>query len=308
MGIYVDLVPEKRLTLREQALIRLYYGFEALKFFTEGQIFSPKSVEIWLWAPSKALDGVLKETLHVDNVFKTYEDLRDRFEKKYPLEDIVPSIIRVNGTWDFDDFMLAGFFSVNNSYVWRRSYFDIEIDAYGKGTYEDVVNALWEKADVEAVITAFVTALERSGKLQPAKPGAIYFSIGVPTDENLSDILAMHVPSRRALISFLYSALCRTEDPWISTRVAPIKSRFFVNSIADQEIVQKRLEMALQEAAVIEKKGASVTYIAKEPGSFSKMFEKFTETVFKPALRDLPEAETLRNYIQRGLTGTTQLF
>jgi hypothetical protein len=256
---------------------------------------------VWRYAPSTTLGGTLKETMPAVDLYSVIVKLRDRLGKTYDFEDVLYSIVVFEGIWNLNGTRLTGFFSVNNDYTWRKSYYDIEIDAYAKGEFEDLVDALWKKQDIKALVPSFIAQIEQASRNVPAKPSVIYFSIGVPAYGDVSNLMAIHLPSRRTFISFLYSALSKSEDPWISSRVTPIRTAFFVNTIADEDVVQKRFERALEEVPLIEQKGGSVTYIAKDKDTFNKIFEKVTETIFKPALKGLPQAETLQVSIRKGL-------
>jgi hypothetical protein len=47
--------------------------------------------------------------------------------------------------------------------------------------------------------------------------------------------------------------------------------------------------------------GGSVTYFAKEAGSFNRLYERIYETIFKPALRNIPKSNDVRQKIAMGL-------
>jgi len=207
-----------------------------------------------------------------------------------------------NGVWDFDDIELGGYFSVHNERVWREVYHDIEIDAYGKGDFGDLVDALWKTQDMVNLVPRFVNALVRS---PPAKRMAIYemfFSQGVPTDEDVENLLATHFRGTRArLISFFYRVLRNSKDVWVTSRATPIDNRFFIRTLYDEEIVQKRLTESLKETLLDEIPGKSVTYVAKKKDSFARLYESFVASVLKPALKELPPEETVKRAIEKGL-------
>jgi len=99
----------------------------------------------------------------------------------------------------------------------------------------------------------------------------------------------------------LYSKLRRDKARWIKNKVVPIDRHFFLSSIREQKIVQTTLKKILRESLVTEKVGRSVTYMAKDQESFLKVYQKFKEEVFKSAAEELPEADTLKKKIRKGL-------
>jgi len=216
-------------------------------------------------------------------------------------ERLFSSIIVFEGTWDFDDVKLVGFFSANNEYVWQNAYHDVEIDAYGRGEFGDLMDVFWDRNEIENLVSAFITELRQIGRGKNTKPSQVYFSVGAPEYGELSNLLALHLQDWRAFVGFLYSRLRKDKAPWIKNKVAPIDRGFFLRSIREQDVVKNISRKILRESLLIERTGKSVTYIAKDRKAFTKFYQKFKEEIFRSASGDLPEAEKLKKLMQKGL-------
>ena len=301
MGIYVRLTSPTRISTREWALSRINYCHESMRYFYQGRIFLPEMIKIWLNAPTETLGGILKKQMKIVNLYRDVEILRSWIKQEFYREELFSSIIVFEGVWSFDNVKLAGFFSANNKHAWRDAYHDVEIDAYGKGEFEDLVDVFWRKGDIETIASSFFTELKRVGRGQPTKPSAIYFSIGAPEHGEVANLRALHLQDWRAFVGFLYSRLRRDKASWIKNKVAPIDRGFFLGSIREQKVVHTIFKRILEESLLTEKTGKSVTYIARDKESFTKFYQKFKEEVFKSVSQELPNAETLKKRMKKGL-------
>jgi len=233
MGIYIHLLSSERMSPLAKALARVHYCYESIKYFYEGRFFIPDKIMIWMKAPSEALGGSLKRQVLIYDLHRDIKELQSYFEKRFYTEELFSSIVMVTGTWDLDGMKLAGFISCNNEYSWHRAYFDVEIDAYGKGEVEDIIDALWAKNMIETVAISFTKEMKLAGAKQLAKPREIYFSIGAPEYGEVENLIALHLQDWRDMIRFLYAKLRKEEELWIKNKVAPIDSGFYVSSIIE---------------------------------------------------------------------------
>lgn len=87
-------------------------------------------IKIWYDFPSQTLGGELKEKLYkaeqekISDPFREIAFLRRMFSTR-PLEELLSTIVRINGVWNLNGTELAGFLSINNSYAWRRVYYEL---------------------------------------------------------------------------------------------------------------------------------------------------------------------------------------
>jgi len=175
----------------------------------------------------------------------------------------------------------------------------VEIDAYGRGKFEDFIDVFLDKGEISELATSFIMTIRRAGQGQSAIPTQIYFSIGAPEYGEVENLIALYLQDRREMVR-------RDRDTWIKDKVAPIDRGFFVGSIVEQKIVASIFKQIIEETELIEQVGKSVTYIAKARESFGKFYQKFKE-VFKPASQELPEADALKKTINKGLERTSSL-
>lgn len=301
MGIYVKLKASRRVPSIDWALARINHCYEALKFFQKGKIFLPKTINVWLNAPVESLDGQLIKKIEISNLYNDVESLRSWIKEKFYSEKLFSSIIVFDGIWDFDNIKLEGFFSANNEYIWRNAYHDIEIDAYGRGEIDDLMDVFQKNNQVEALVDNLVTIFKQAEEKQPFSYREIYFSIGSAEYGQDVDMVALHLNDWRDFVGYLYSRLRKDKDEWISNKVSPIDRGFFLKSVRGERVVRNISNKIGKETLLIEKTGKSVTYIAKDRKSFSKFYQKFKEEVFKSAVDELPEANTLKRDIKKGL-------
>lgn len=306
MGIYVRL-DRKRIPLRDAPLIRLHYATELIRFFYEGRVFIPENIEIWRGSPSETLGGKIKEKFpkgydKISDPLRELARLRKFLAKRnYPLDELLSSVIVINGVWDFNGIRLAGFLSINNNYSWRRVYRDVEMDAYGRGDIQDLVDALWKMDDIQSLIGKLVERISMAEEKQPVKPREISFTIGVPVKGETETLMAVHFLYKRDLIDFFYKTLGKLGEESIKEKMRPLNSGFFISAISDHKVAKSRLREGLEETYIKEIRGNSVTYVAKERKSFTKLYEKLYGTVFKPAMKDLPKAREVTLRISKGL-------
>ncbi|MCW3985071.1 MAG: hypothetical protein NWE91_01485 [Candidatus Bathyarchaeota archaeon] len=299
MGIYITISRLQQAFFRGAPDIRLDYCIEAIRFFEDG-LFTLENAEIWFDAPSESQGGHIHKHIDSTNFYTTGQAV-DKLLSELSFENIIRTIILFNGTWDFNGVELGGYFSIHNNSDWRKVYRDIEIDAYGKGDFVDLVDVLWKAHDMTTLVPKFARALEKSS---PAKRKRIYeilFSQGVPTDDDVSNIRATLFRGRAHLIRFFYRVLRNSKDIWVNSRATPIDNRFFIKTLYDETLVQKRLTNSIKEALLVEKEGSSVTYVGKEADSFARLYKSFVDSVLKPALKEMPPEELVKQAIERGL-------
>jgi len=307
MGIYIKLESAVRISPLEKALARLHYCYEAIRYFEQPKFFQLQNVQIWLKAPSEPLGGILKEEISTTEAYHTIGLLREHFAKSFYSEELFSSIVTFNGRWNLNGLEFAGFVSCNNDYAWNQAYCDVEIDAYARGGFEDLLDVFLARNELGGLVSSFIATIKRAGQGQLATPTQIYFSIGAPEYGEVENLIALYLQDRREMIRFLYSKLRKDKDTWIENKVAPIDRNFFVSSIVEQEIVTSIFKQIIEETELIEQIGRSATYIAKARDSFSKFYQRFKEEVFKPASQELPEAEALKKTIKKGLERTSSL-
>lgn len=306
MGIYVKLQSQRgeRVPLRDAPLIRLHYANEIIRYFHEGLVFIPENIEVWRNFPSESLGGKLEtdKTRKITDLFRDIALLRKQLtDRAYPLDRLLSTIIVINGIWDLNGIKLAGFISINNNYNWRRVYRDIEVDAYGRGDIEDLVDALWKREDVCEVVSKFVSRMKMVEKEQLSKPRQIFLTSGVPVKGETENLMAIHLKDRRDFIDFLYSTLRERGDPDIKDKMHPLDRDFFVNALASHRVTNRKLGEVLKDTFIREESGNSVTYIAKERNSFTRLYDEFYDTVFKPAMANLPKTKDVKLTIAKGL-------
>jgi hypothetical protein len=306
MGIYVKLETQT-FPLRDIPMVRLEYASELIRFFYDGKIFFPNNIEIWRGPPSESLGGRLtekfpKEKETIADPFRLLAQLRKFLSnRELVLDQLLSSVIVINGIWDFDGIRFAGFLSINNNDSWRRVYRDIEMDAYGRGEIEDLVDVLWKLDYIKSMINQLVKRIDLIKSKQPIKPHEIFFTTGVPVYGEPENLMAVHFLGNRDLIKFYYSTLSKQGDRVIKDKMRPLKGSFVVGAIADHRVAQRKLQEGLKEHYIEEIHGNSVTYIAKEPNSFTNLYKQLYDTVFKPAMKELPKAKDVKLKIAKGL-------
>jgi hypothetical protein len=279
-----------------------------LRFFYDGRIFVPQNIEVWLNFPDRALGGELDQSIEVSDIFKDIATVRMQLsDKNYPLDRLVSTIIIINGHWDINGTLIPGFFSINNSSVWRGTYKDLEIDASGTGDFNDLIGVLWKRDDMEGIVRNFVKKIKSAESGQKVTPKMIFFSIGVPAKGDVDNLVGLYLRDRRTLIDFLYSTLNEKGDPEIKSKIPPLDRGFFIKAISEEPVVQKRLTNALHDTLVIEEPVGSFTYIARDRKAFNNLYETFSERVFKPAMRELPKVQEVETRIRNGLANLKNL-
>lgn len=307
MGIYIKLGSPLRVPSSDRALARLHYCYTAIKYFQQPSLFLPQNVQIWRKAPSETLGGTKVDEMPLSDVPYTFALLRKRFSNSYFSEELFSSIVVFNGVWNFDNTKLAGFISCNNNSLWKQAYHDIEIDAYGRGDVEDLMDVLLTNDTFVNVVQSFIRDISNAEVGQSMSPAVVYFSIGAPEFGEVEGLIAIHLRDWREMVRFLYVKLRRSEAPWIKEKVMPIDRSFYVGSLTEQEITESIFKQVREETEIVEKIGNSITYIGKGKDSFKDFYERFEERIFKPASQELPKGDALKKIMKKGLEGTSSL-
>jgi len=300
MGIYIELYAISSGRFYEKVRDKLQFCISALKFF-QGGLFSLQDGEIWLYAPSEALGGTLHSPVKATDPYSAGQTIEDALSA-LPYDELSQAIVMFNGVWDFGEIKTGGYFSVNYSPDWRQAYHDIEIGAYAKKDFADLVDFLWITQPMESLSQKFIATMRETGVNRTLGLSTVFFSRGVPTDEDPTNLLGVHLDGdRKALLRIFYRALSQTEDPEVASRIPALNSSFFITTIAAEEIVNERLDKEMEEVMIIERKGDSTTFIAKNADSFAKLYDEVSKTILKPGLADLPTAKSVKNWIESGL-------
>jgi len=213
----------------------------------------------------------------------------------------------IYGDWSILDSNFEGFISINNEYSWRLAYQDIEIDAFGQKDQEDLVEILWMNENINYLIKDFLTTITSKKTDIYSRISEIYFSIGAPEFGNVENLMALHIPSWRTMVRFLYTQMHNDEDKWYRDRIAPLNRSFFLRSLTEQKLVENLFNKFVDESELIQHAVGSITYIAKRKDSFKAFYNKFKNEVFKNASTQLPNADRLKKSILNGIEKTTKL-
>lgn len=299
MGIQI-IFSKRPATYYTTTIDKLKACFELVRFFHKG-LFFPQYAEVWFSAPSEALGGSLAKRTSAANPYEA-TNLLYEYLKELRFEDISKTIILFKGVWEFNETKLAGYFSVQNDAKWREVYGDIEISAYAKKEFGDLVDALWHSQPVTILIRRFIRTLKTAIAKSSLSLSEVTFSRGVPTREDPTNLMAIYaLGERRGLLSLFYTALRQSKDRNVIFKAKPLNTRFLMNALAKEKIVEERITKRLQKAIVEEIRGRSAIYIAKDRNSFEMLFKEISETILKPALHELPKEEYVKEMIHKGL-------
>lgn len=299
MGIQIRFFPTRPATIHERILDKLKACFETIRFF-QG-LFFPQDAEVWFTAPSEALGGNLAKKLSARNLYEASNVLYE-YLKNLSFEDVTKTIVMFKGKWEFSKTKLWGYFSIQNHEKWREVYGDIEVSAYAKKEFEDLVDALWFTHDMSNLIPKFLRSLKRGIKRSSIGLSQVTFSRGVPTREDPTNLMALYlVGERRRLLGIFYEALKESRDRRIITKAKPLSTPYLLNTLVKEDVVEERFNKRLHKAMVFEIKQKSALYIAKERDSFATLYREISDAILKPALDKLPKENAVKEMIQRGL-------
>ncbi|HJW97907.1 MAG TPA: hypothetical protein VJ529_02175 [Candidatus Bathyarchaeia archaeon] len=301
MAILIISSQSQAATFSELVEDRLKACHVAMNFFKDG-LFFLREVQIWLDAPSTALGGIEIGSFSAQDVGEAVNFAQNRV-RALPVQDVARTIVVFRGLWSIAEVSLAGYFSVQNDRNRLNVYGDIEISAYPQGEIRDIVDALWRLDNVNALVNQFVTSFQMGIKNLHFRLSRAVFCHGLWSRNDPSNIMAIYLTgSRRNLLGLFYDALKRQECPGIIEKTGPLDTKFFLNTLSEESLVDSRIDSRLEESLVTEIPVQSLLYIAREPDSFGKLFQELTVTVLKPALSKLPESSEVKKKISEGLS------
>jgi hypothetical protein len=300
MAILVIFYRTKPATYLETIGDKLQACYEALKFFHK-TLFLPQEAEVWFSAPSEAMGGNLARVFPAQNPLEATHAIYE-YLKSLQYQDLRKTFVIFRGLWEINEIKLAGYFSLQNNYEWRKVYGDLEIATYAKGTFEDIVDALWVLQGLNGLIDRFVNEFQRNIQNLSIGLSQAIFCRGIWTREDPSSIMAIYLTgARRSLLKIFYDALKKSKEPDVISKSRPLDTRFLLDTLEENKDVEIRIKERLKRRMVAEIPVKSALYIAKERDSFGKLFKDISNSVLKPAFAKLPKEDQVREQIEDGL-------
>jgi hypothetical protein len=207
---------------------RINLGLEILQPYI-GTYFHPHKLEIWLYSSYKELGGELmgeKKEINFKNKIETYnviDELIDKIPKKTNINNFLAranSIINISGRWKFEDKEFEGYYSINNSYLWKNAYGDIEMNAYPTEEYEDFIDMFWKKDGIrkemvdnlfEKFIKEYHNNLEKyklERKILEIEWAC--FGYGVPSISEIDKYRAAYFKNKKSLVSYIMKSFAES--------------------------------------------------------------------------------------------------
>jgi len=300
MGIYFVLGSTLRLPPHSRAREKMIIAERIVKYYESSGMFELKSLNVWDKARSESLGG---------NLIESIESLRYKSIKEEFIHNIVEnyyrrfynSIIVFEGKWNIDGTIVDGFISVNNDFNWRSVYYDIEIDCYSEGGIDDISEIFLGLNYFSDMFKHFLEYLENYAGESRLLITSIFYSYGVPHEEDLENILVMHTNSMKNFVSFLYKRLKADNDSWVKDHVKPYTRPTYLNEIFEHELTEKKINQYYLESDLMVVPGGSITYIAGREDSFFSFYQKFKSGIFQPIANSLPSSSDLKAMIKRAL-------
>lgn len=307
MGIYVTLRQRPFFNLRSHVIGRMAFASEAIRNI-EGYFF-PREITIWRNAPFEEMDGstLLQEIILAQPA--TYTDIArhaESFIQGSPLDEVVSSVILIRGKWKFDSEELVGYVSINNNFTWRRTYGDIEVEAYPKGDYSDLVDLLWKEKELRVVLVErFIRAMSAL-EVPSMELSSIFYSIGVPSpSQDISSIRAAYYARRRDLVADMLSSyiasLRERQDKEILPHMKPFDSNFIITRLFQNRSFLQDLRDIFESSKIIEIAAGSVAFIGDQPDSFEKAYKEIARKVFEQIAKNLPRDEEIAERMAKAL-------
>jgi hypothetical protein len=300
MAILVVFYRTKPATYLETVGDKLLACYEALKFFHKTLFFSQEA-EVWFSAPSEALGGNLARVFPAQNPLEATHAINE-YLRSLQYQDLRKTFVIFRGLWEINGIKLAGYFSIQNNPEWRKVYGDLEIAAYAKGDFEDIVDALWVLQGLNGLIDKFIREFQRGIHNLCIGLSQAIFCRGIWTREDPSNIMAIYlIGARRSLLKIFYDALRKSKEPDVISKARPLDTRFLLDTLEENKDVETRIKERLKKTMVTEIPIRSALYIAKERDSFASLFKDVSNSVLKPAFAKLPKEDQVKEQIEDGL-------
>jgi hypothetical protein len=313
MGIYVGLKRSQFASQRAHVRGRIAFACHALEYLDGA--FLPVAYTIWRNSTFKQLmDGNSNNSFirpRQDLTFPTTHaeiwQILDNVAKEMQLEDLLSSIIVIEGKWSFStEIEYLGYISINNNSVWRSTYSDIEIEAYPTGDMSDILDLFWTTKHLRnALVNKFIEKLS-AYKDTSMELTNITYSKGVPSaTQDVSSLVALYYPQKRAFVKdFLTSYLSELKekrDTRYSSRLKPFDVDFLVTKLLANPVFNEDLKNILDSSRVIEVPAHSVAYIGEETDSIKRAYKEISKTVFEQMAKALPKDKDITDRITRAL-------
>ncbi len=305
MGIYIKLKPQEFHSTREHALARIAFGGEVWEAF-EGW-FYPTKVELWKNASLTQVGGVSKGGLTLDQISttsKVMSELQDRFRGEN-LEDLLASVIVVQGVWRIANQSMTGYISINNSYPWRQTYLDIEVDGHTHSDEEDFADVVLTAPDMgETFVKEFTNKLT-GVSMEAVKLSAIYFFEGPVSRSEIYKAKVVYYPSPTELVRDMLSSykaeLREKNEQGLLSSLIPYKDEFLISAMFKTPEFQTDLSTILSQSQILQVQHHSILYVGRRKDSFRDAYTVLSEKALKNVARNLPSAGLLGQDIARAL-------
>ncbi|MCL5066735.1 MAG: hypothetical protein M1368_00065 [Thaumarchaeota archaeon] len=307
MGIYVNLKRRPFVSSRAHVRGRIAFASHSLEYL-EGA-FLPFAYTIWRNSTFKQSDGSIieprKELPYPITYSRIWEMLED-FAKSTQLEDLLSSIIVVEGKWTFDASEYLGYVSINNNSVWRDTYSDIEIEAYPKGDLEDITDLFWSRKETRnSLVNRFIEKLS-AYKDTSVELTNITYSKGVPaTSQDIGSLRALYYPQKRAFVKDMLTSyvneLKENKDTRILPRMKPFDVDFLITKLMSNEVFNEDLKNIMDSSKLIEIPAHSIAYVGQDSDSIKRTYKELSRTVFQEIARALPRDKEIADKITKAL-------
>jgi len=306
MGIYIDLRRKYQVPPHEWVERKLDLSNKILSYLSSIGMFSVNKVTVWNKTPIRALGGRIIEQNKSFNFQQDFTSFKRKIVDNY-YRNFYRSVIRFEGNWTWEGKTLEGYFSLNNDFTWRGSYYDIELDCYGEGDIHDLLDLfdLYEHPD--SLIKDFIVNVSQYSKETDLNLAHVFYSLGPPDPEDLESIIALHTKSYTSFLNYFYTRLIKEDDLWIEQRVKPYTKSFYMKTIRENDFTKNQFDRFLADASVNAIPGNSITYIGNRSDSLITLYNKFKEEIFKTTSQRLPTRADLEKIIKAALTRTSSL-
>lgn len=280
---------------------RLKIGFFALDYYLENH-FKPHTIEIWKNAAIEELGGEKIKKMDWKNSFTNTDD-RNNLTRYLESN----SIMRIIGTWTINSKQVNGFFSINNSYDWRRTYGDIDVDIFPNDQSEDMMDLFWEESMTrEELVDDFIPLFIDHFRGRDNQFDLNWFAFGssIPSKDDVRNLKAAYYSQLKSYVYDLFSTYIEINE---GTQKA-IKKKYLVEKSFREKEFRSYITKKLDEFNISKREGHSIILIGEKPDSFYNLYEKISGTTLRPMFGRLPKDSDINNVIKMVVAGQRDLF
>lgn len=298
MGLSILLKRKEFASISDQTKSKLFLASEICKFYAYH--FEPRRIEVWRDASNESLGGIqVDKPLDFEDPSGVSSALLGIYHRHETDVDLLYNlVVKILGTWTFDDTRMTGYVEMTNDNQWRGSLGDIELDVYATKDVSDIVDLFWKsEKQVDDLVARFIEKF-KGFEDDSHSLSHIIFALGPPCEVLVSDWRTSY--SRIPNIYFqIFLRTMQKIQPEITTYIRLVNKGALTSDLYAINYFKEHLKRVAEKFGVKIDLGTSLVLVGREVGSYRKMYDELSSSLFRVLERSLQKDDDVVSKLRR---------